>query len=245
MITKEEFNSLSAHLQSISSIVPYKWGRMQSRDIDRRLPKLFEYETYQELNDAIQYNVNRRILSDNDDENNYYRHRWFVYKCSLVDEFLFYSLPDVVGIDKNPWYDITFLNRFNLDLKGTVMLKQYKDDPEYVFRNPLALIDSFYKEQTQDFRYRRRLQNRLFLVHHSFISPAREPYLRTLFTVKARIFEEYAKMLMNPEHKIYDYMNGRKTDIIFLIENADKTISYGFGSENLKGELIIKKYINE
>jgi hypothetical protein len=243
MLSQEEYTFLSKHLNDICRIVPYKWGRMQTKDLDRRLPKLLEYKNYDELNGAIQRNVTRGILPDNDEENNYYRHRWFLYKCAEVDEYLFGNLPNITAAGQaNPWYDFTVYNRYNLDLKGTVILKQYKDDPEYVFKNPLSLINSFYREQSNDFYYRHRNQNRLFLVHHSFITPANEPYLRVQFGVKSKIFEEYAKMLMNPNHEIYGYLYNRKTDVIFLLQNIDLTFSYGFGSENLKGELIIHPY---
>ena len=163
------------------------------------------------------------------------------FLCSEVDEYLFKILPDVLSDgSNNPERDFTIRNKVSLDLKGTVLLKQYKGDPEYVYKNPLALIDSYYKEQSQDFHYRRRLQNRLFVVHHSYVAPERESYVRTLFDVKRVIFKRYVEMLMQPDHKIFDYMNGRKADLIMLVETVDGKIAYGFASENLKGEMIMR-----
>lgn len=241
MLTQEEYTKLSAHLSEISTVVPYKWGRMQLKELDRKLPKLFEYKTYDELNAAIEHNVQRGIIVNTEEARNYYRHRWFIYKCSEVDEYLFKTQPNVINEGStDPNKDFTFKDKFGLDLKGTVILKQYKDKPNFVFENPLALIDSYYKQQSQDFHYRRRLQNRLFVVHHSFISPEREPILRTEFGIKSRIFEEYAKLVAQPEHQIYDYLNGRKADIIFFVEKEDGSYQYGIGSENLKGAVIFK-----
>ena len=241
MLNSEQFAVLNQHLNNICHSVPYKWGRMQTKEMDRKLPKLYEYETYDELNAAISHYAERKYITTDDEQNNYYRHRWYVFRCSLGDEYLFKSLPDVIGVENNPWFDFTLFNRFNLDLKGTVILRQYKDDPEYVFRTPLALIDSLYKQQSQDFRYRRRLQNRLFLVHHSFIDPSREPVLRAAFDVKKIIFEDYAKLLSSPNHKLFDYYYDRNADIIFFVEKPDGTLEYGFGSENLKGAIKFKQ----
>lgn len=241
MLNSEQFATLNQHLNSICHTVPYKWGRMQTKEYDRKLPKLYEYETYDELNEAIARSVERGFIPDDAEQNKYYQHRWYVYRCSLGDEYIFKNLPDVIASDdKDPWQDFTIAKQFNLDLKGTVILKQYKDDPQYVFDVPLALIDSLYKQQSQDFSYRRRYQNRLFLVHHSFIDPSREPVLRAAFDAKAIIFSEYVKLFANPDHKLYPYFN-RLTDIIFFVEREDGTLDYGFGSENQQGSIKFKQ----
>jgi len=216
---------------------------MQLKKLDQKLPKLFEYETYDALNAAIERHIQKTFIENTEDARNYYRHRWFIYKCSEADEYLFKILPSVVNDGSNdPNRDFTIRNKVSLDLKGTVLLKQYKDDPEYVYKNPLALIDSYYKEQSQDFHYRRRLQNRLFVVHHSYVAPERESYVRTLFDVKSVIFKRYVDMMLQSDHKIFDYMNGRKADLIMLVETADGRIAYGFASENLKGEMIMRVF---
>lgn len=238
MLSPEQFATLNQHLNTICHTVPYKWGRVQTKEFDRKLPKLFEYETYDELNAGIALNVERGYIITDDEQNNYYRHRWYVYRCSLGDEYLFKSLPTIIAADdKDPWKDFTIASKYNLDLKGTVILKQYKDDPEYVFKTPLALIDSLYKEQSRDFSYRKRLQNRLFLVHHSFVDQSREPVLRAAFDAKSEVFIEYVKLFSEPNHKLFPYYYERMADIIFFVELADGTLQYGFGSENLKGAI--------
>jgi hypothetical protein len=223
MFNSEQFVTLSQHLNNISHVVPYKWGREQIKALDRKLPKLFEYDTYPELNAAIEQNIAKTFIEDTQDIRNYYWHRWFMYKCSTVDEYLLQTTPGI-----------------NLDAKGTIVFKPYKGDAEFIYKNPLAIIDLYYKEQSRDFHYRRKLQNRLFVVHHSYAEPQRETYVRTLFDVKAEIFSKYIEMRADPNHKVFDYMNGRKADLILLVEMADGKIAYGFASENLKGELIMR-----
>lgn len=243
MLTTEQYKILSNHLISVADIVPRNWGGMQTKDRDRKLPDLFSYDTYEQLNDAIANAVNKNMIGSDIEQHNYYRHRWFLFKCSQVDEFLFGQLPNIIGVEQNPWYDFKMFDRFELDLKGTVLLKQYKDDPEYVFQNPLALIVSFYKQQSQDSYYRKRFQNRLFLVHHSMLSQDREPKLRVNFSAKEIIFKEYAKLLSQPDHKLFPCMVA-EADVIFLVEQANQVIQYGFGSENINGSIIFHTITN-
>jgi hypothetical protein len=234
MLLSEQFVALTQHLNSLCHVVPYQWGRTQIKEFDRKLPKLFEYQTYDELNVGIDLNVVRGLIPDDEDQKNYYRHRWYVYRCSLGDEYVFKSLPNIAAA-----------GRYNLELKGAVCLREGKDDPKYMFRVPLAMIDALYKQESIDFHSRRRLQNRLFLVHHSFINQARELMLRVAFDEKTTIFAEYAKLFSNPAHKLFDYYYSRKADIIFFVEREDGTLEYGFGSENPKGAIIFKQLSNK
>lgn len=224
MLNSEEFIVLSQHLNIISHIVPYKSGGMAAIELDRKLPKLFEYKTYDELSEAIERNILRGFIPNTDHARNHFKHRWFVYKCSEVDEYLFTTIVS---------------GRFGLELKGAVILKEYGTIAR-ALDIPLALIDWSYKQQSRDFHYRGRLKNRLFFVPYSYMTPAREPVLRVNFDAKEFVFKEYAKLLANPEHKIFEYMNGRKADIIFLIENLDGSLSYGIGSRNIKDKVKLK-----
>lgn len=221
MLTPSQYSLLLSHIKAIAEIVPYQWGRMQVKAYDRKLPKLYEYQTYDELNEAIANGIRRGYLTDTDD-NNYYRHRWFVYKCSELDEYLFNTVTD---------------NKIRLELKGQVFYNKYNDDIDYTFRVPLKFIDSLYKQQCFEYHRKKRLENRLFIAYHSFVSPAREPFLRTMFDEKENIFREYNGWLTSG-HKLFDYLNHRKADLILLIEQADGTIQYGIVSENLKGSVI-------
>ena len=225
MLNSEQFATLNQHLNSICHTVPYKWGRSQVKDYERKLPKLFEYKTYDDLNEAIDRSVNRGLIPDKEEQLDYYRYRWFTYYCSVADQYLF---DNEVG-------------ERNLDLLGAVMLTTRENDIQYVFSKPLVLIDALYKQEAKDFTYRRKLRNRLFVVYHSFLNPDREPLLQSAFDIKSEIFEEYAKLFLSSGHKLFDYFHNRTTDIIFFIEKNDGTLEYGFGSENLKGAVIFKK----
>ena len=162
MTTKEQYEHLRKHLPKIQDKIPFNWGRIQSKDLDRRLPKLLTYDTYAELNEAIQQSVLRGYLPNNNEENNYYRHRWFIYKCSEVDEYIFNQLLD--GMYVTPLIQV-----YNLMVKGFVILPEVKEKLELFYKNPLALADYLYKEQKKNFFRSRRLENRLFIAYHTMI----------------------------------------------------------------------------
>lgn len=224
MLNSEQFATLNQHLNSICHTVPYKWGKVQIKDYERKLPKLFEYQDYNDLNEAINRNIERGLIPNNEEHIGYYQHRWFTYYCSVIDQFLFNSQA----------------SKHNLDLTGVVILTGH-DYAEYVLNKPLVLIDALYKQEARDFMYRRKLRNRLFVACHSFAGIEREPLLQSAFDIKSEIFEEYAKLLTRSGHKLFDYFNIRTADIIFLIERNDGTLEYGFGSENPKGSIMFKQ----
>lgn len=225
MISPEKTVILSHHLQDIHHLIDYKYGRVQNKEYERKLPKLFEYETFDDLNEGINNNISRQLIPDNEEIKKYYQHRWFVYMCSLVDNFLF----------KNKVKEIYPNNKFlnSLDLRGIVILEIEDIYPDYLFKIPLAYIDVLYKQQMNDFRYRKKFFNRLFILPYSYVDTTNEMILRTAFEEKSFIFEEYIKLHTNHESKLYDYFY-RKTDIICLVEREAGVYEYGFGSENPK-----------
>jgi len=225
MLNSEQFATLNQHLNSICHTVPYKCGRTQTKDYDRKLPKLFQYATYGELNEAIDRGVERGIIPNDEEQRCYYQNRWFTYSSSICDQYLFDAQA----------------SKHNLDLTGVSLLSNDSQYLNYTLNKPLVLIDALYKQEARNFRYHRKLRNRVFFVCHSFVSPDRESMLRTAFDVKSEILEDYAKLLSNPSHKLFDYFNSRVCDIIFLVENLDGTLEYGFGSDNPKGSIRLKQ----
>lgn len=224
MITKEQFEYLSQHLSEINRLISPQHGRAQNKEYERKLPKLFEYESYDELNSAIETAIERGIISSNEEQANYYRHRWFAYKSSEVDDYMINGvLADYASSIK----------KYNLVYSGIVMLKKYADNLQYIFKTPLYLIDVLYKEERSDFHHRRKLKNRCFIAYHSFVDPSREPFLRSDFFIRSRVFAEYIRLFGDGNHELYPYYHNRKTDIIFIIEKEDNSIWYGFGSENI------------
>ena len=74
MLEQKQINALQEHLIDISRFVPYKYGRKQIKQLDRKLPFYFDYDTYHDLNDAIDAHAKRGYITTTDEENNYYRY---------------------------------------------------------------------------------------------------------------------------------------------------------------------------
>ena len=86
------------------------------------------------------------------------------------------------------------------------------------------MIKFFYDEQSKGVRNNN--QNRLFIVHHSHRAQEREMYLRCHWEYKKQVYQEYsARISMNSN--FVNYQN-TKSDVVFIIENLDKTITHNF-----------------
>jgi hypothetical protein len=157
---------------------------------------------------------------------------------SITDEYIFYSKQNVAGnpeIGKE--WDIRFYNRLfqQFDLKSTVLPKKYRADAEKYINKPEVIGYDLYVHQSKSVRYSEN--NRLFLIHHSFITPYDELDLRLNVKFKDEVITEYIKRLKKPSYKFFElsaYMNSDPIfDIIYLIENLDGSLEYKIASQKL------------
>jgi hypothetical protein len=127
---------------------------------------------------------------------------------------------------KDQSYDIEFNNNSSLrfDLKGTVIPKSYRANINEVFKNPSNMLNFYYDEQSNGVRNNH--QNRLFIVHHSYRNQEREMYLRCHWEYKKQVYQEYSSRITMSSNFI-NYQN-TISDVIFIIENFDKTITHNF-----------------
>lgn len=101
-----------------------------------------------------------------------------MWRCSQCDEYLLY-INDNVEQNPNPYdksYDIIINNNLAFDIKGTVIPYKMRNRANEIIADPTEMIHFFYTEQSTGRRY--DIQNRLFIVHHSFVDTKRELYLR-------------------------------------------------------------------
>ena len=115
-MTQNEYIKLSNELQQLARIIPLQWGNIQNDGADKQI-NMFQIHTYEELESQI------ANLSDN--SKNYFRRRWFLWKCAQCDEHIF-CMNDNVSPNPNSrdqGYDIEFNNNSSLrfDVKGTVI----------------------------------------------------------------------------------------------------------------------------
>lgn len=214
-----EYLQLSSDLQLLLKTIPIHWGAIQNDGMDCKI-KMFQIHSFTDLEIEIQN------LSEED--KNYFRRRWFLWKCAQCDEYLFCANVNVAPNPnaKDQGYDIEFNGNpaLRFDVKGTVIPKKFRNNIEAVIQDPTEMVRFFYEKQSCGVRD--HIQNRLFIVHHSFRSPEREMVLRCHWDYKQKLYKEYASRISQTSNFI-PYQNV-KSDVVFLLENLDKTISHKF-----------------
>lgn len=88
-MTNDEFVKLSADLRELARIVPLRWGAVQNNEYDG-LVDMFRLDTFAELEVAI------KSLDENVKQ--YFRRRWYMWKCAQCDEHIFCENDGVVPI---------------------------------------------------------------------------------------------------------------------------------------------------
>ena len=218
-MTHREYFQLSSDLQQLLKTIPLHWGAIQNDGIDCKI-NMFQIKTFAELENQIQ-----NLTEEN---KNYLRRRWFLWKCAQCDEYIFCTNQNVTPNpnSKDQGYDITFNGnpQLRFDVKGTVIPNKFRDNVDAIIQDPTEMVRFFYEKQSHGVRD--HIQNRLFIVHHSFRSPEREMILRCHWDYKADLYKEYASKISQKSHFI-TYQNV-KSDVVFLVENLDKTISHKF-----------------
>lgn len=207
-MTQFEFEKLSADLRTIASKIPLHWGAVQNNSTDDRID-MFSLQSYEELESAVSR------LSE--ESANYLRRRWYLWKCAECDEYLFYKNE---GVIKNPdkydkAWDICIDEEYYFDVKGTVIPRSFRGGNLDFGINGMGndIIKFFYDEQSRGRRF--DMQNRLFIVHHSFVDEKREFYLRCAWQTKEYVY----KMFVDNISSVYKYVyRGCTAALVYLIE---------------------------
>lgn len=96
-----------------------------------------------------------------------------------------------------------------------------RGDIEGVLRDPRGMIDFFYDEQSKGRRF--DIQNRLFIVHHSFVNQSREFYLRCAWQSKRNIYREFCQ---NASNITFYNTHGVISGVIFILERELNKVEY-------------------
>ncbi|SNQ42616.1 hypothetical protein [Cellulophaga lytica] len=212
-----EFNTRSKELQKLAPEIPLQWGKIQNNTTDKKV-SLFRCKTLSSLELAI--------TGLPTDDKNYFKRRWFLWQCARCDEYLFYTNT---GVSRNPngkdqEYDIEFFGDKNLrfDVKGTLVPKELRSN--FSFEFPEKIVNFYYSKQSAG--KRSCLQNRLFIVHHSFKEHKRALELRCAWEYKTEVYKSFIHQLKTSKNFI-SYLNV-KAMVIFIIEKKDGGFSYRF-----------------
>lgn len=211
-MTSHEFEQLSKDLQKLAKVIPLHWGRIQNDNTDG-LIDMFSISNFEALENAIQ--------SLGEEIKNYFRRRWFIWKCAQCDEYLF-SINENVTPNPNSRdqsYDIEFFNNSDLrfDVKGTVIPKEFRNEITTILENPQPMIDFFYQKQSTGVRS--FYQNRLFIIHHSFKKQEREVYLRCHWEFKKQVYKTVTQQIQTKTN--FSTYKEFKILLLFLFENEN------------------------
>lgn len=190
--------------------MPLEWGAVQNNAMDYKSNGVFFTKRLDDFNEKIQG------LSKN--ERQYALRRWYIMRCSECDEWLFTKNKIVT---KNPFpkdkeWDFK-INDTKFDLKGTRIPKGFTYDD--VINEPYNLIKWFYDKQSKETRY--GLQNRLFLIHHSFKDQSRSDLIRCAYGSKEKAINQFLSEY--DDVKTYDY-KGVIATLLIIYETEEGTI---------------------
>lgn len=220
-MTPKEFTVLSKYLRTLSEFVPLIWETTPNNKTNLKINTL-EVDSFKRLESEI-------ILFPEKDKN-YFRKRWFLWECSRCDEYLFSINKNVIQNTnlRDQTYNIEFNNDPNLrfDIKGTVIPKSFRTKAKEVLQDPTEMIHFIYNEQNKGTIDKNH--NHLFVIHYSHIAPERELRLKCLWDFKAVAYKKYAEKITSTSNFIT--YNNTISDVIFIVENEDQTISYHFYS---------------
>lgn len=207
------FKDISSELSSIIDIIP-PWGSVQNNLYDSSID-MFEVSSFAELEN--------KIVELSPKRQQYFRRRWFLWQCSRCDEYLFALNPNVTlnPNAKDYKYDLVFNGQVVFDLKGTIIPRPLQGDVEGCLQNPQKLIDSYYERQSTGTR--NHMQDRLFLVHHSYVDPKRELHLRCAWDFKRDLFRFFSE---NFSCIIFREYNGCKVGLIFILEPTPGNLTF-------------------
>ncbi|MCL5245562.1 hypothetical protein M4I21_07070 [Cellulophaga sp. 20_2_10] len=210
-----EFDNLSIELQKLAPEIPLQWGKIQNNSTDKKV-HLFRCKTLSSLEAEID--------SLNLEDKNYFRRRWFLWQCSRCDEYLFYINDEVTRNpnSKDQNYDIEFYNNLDLrfDVKGTLVPKELRSN--FSLQHPEKIVNFYYSKQSTG--KRSHLQNRLFIVHHSFREAKRALELRCAWDYKRIVYRALIHRLKTNK-KFISYLNVSAI-VVFVIEKQDGSLCY-------------------
>ncbi|MBQ7177059.1 MAG: hypothetical protein IJS08_06560, partial [Victivallales bacterium] len=116
---------------------------------------------------------------------------------------------------------------YEFDIKGTVVPRDMRDGVEELLVNPLPMVDFFYDKQSTGRRY--DIQNRLFIVHHSFVDVERELLLRCAWQSKERIYKQFCD---NIDHIKFLSTHHVIAGVIYILERQKGSIDFKISGLN-------------
>ena len=204
-----QYDYTAKELQKLCKKMPLKWGMVQNDDVDFKID-LFSCHTMTDLLSEI------NSLSAN--EQQYFVRRWFMWKCAAVDEYIFSKDPNVLANpnQKDQDWDIEFNKKIRFDVKGTVIPRSMRKT--FDLSQEEKLVQYYYNKQSSGVRH--NIQNRIFIVHHSYRAEARSLYLRCHWSLKEKAYQAFNQRLTQANINLISYKSVL-AKCIFIFETSE------------------------
>jgi hypothetical protein len=187
---------------------PYKWGRKQSNDWDKKTNFIYKTYSFKALLNKIEY--------FNQDLKDYAMNRWYNYWSAMAIENIFASHSNVTP-NKNKYDKLIdfYINDISFDHKSTVFPRGFKKSLEYAIKNKEELILWLYENQSQEGR--KHLKNRLFV---SFYDSNNEHWkMKSEISLLKNYIDNYINNFSKDNLFIFDFGEGKVySDIIWIIK---------------------------
>ncbi|WP_333852187.1 hypothetical protein [Epilithonimonas sp.] len=177
------------NLQSLESELktrldfPYKWGRKQSDEWDRKTKFIYQTQDFESLENQCK---------DFDSElRNYAFNRWLNFWSAKAIEQIFTNHPNVRKEENQFSKTVDFyISEIPFDHKSSVFPKQFGKSLDYSINHKKELIEWLYQNQSQ--QGRKHLENRLFIIF--FNEKSSEHWkLKTELTLIQEKIEDYLR----------------------------------------------------
>lgn len=175
-----QISNIEYELKKVSQMP--KWGRKQSDDWDKLSCFVYDFPTFEKLQEKL------KSLNLSQEFNDYTLHRWFNTLSADGVEKIFADNPQVVKntVRQDKLVDFT-IQGISFDHKTTVFPRGFGKDIYYAKQNPRELIEWLYTEQSRQGRF--HTANRLFIVLHS--ADSQHWKLRAELTLLKPIISQY------------------------------------------------------
>lgn len=215
-MNKRTFEVISEELTKFAPNVPM-WGRRQNFE-DNSIITLGQLKRIYTLSDLERVMATKGL---DEDSKNYHRRRWFHTWCAWIDEYLFYSLPNVTknNDEYSPDWDIEFDNGEQYDIKSTKVLARIEKNKslDWILKNHTDIIESLESNASTS---RKTDQDRLYVLTYSHKGHTQTDHDRVSvnWELKKNAFKYVADHIDDID---VFYHNGVNVVILYLIENAD------------------------
>lgn len=210
-----DFDRISSELERIAPTIPQNWGGKKQTVGRNALFSPYDIESAAELEE--------RIRGFNETDKKYCRRQWFVTKCNQCDKYLLFNSPYALTV-RNGEKGSVIVNGNVFNVKHTVMPSACVENAEWMVSHPDELA-KYYYDNISPCSDRNQTENRLFIIHHSFVSQSRTTLVEAAFKPKQVILDRFCEIMGNIKPYKVEGNNGQDERLymwmVFVLEREE------------------------